>query len=125
MAPKIGLAIGAGRGKGAKFGHSLSGKEGAKRHRKILRDNIRGVTKGSIRRLARRGGVKRISATIYDEVRNVLVKYLHEVLHDCVTYTDYRRAKTVTVTDVLHALKRQGNPIYGFDGGAAFDKSKK
>jgi histone H4 len=32
------------------------GKGGAKRHRKVLRDNIR--------RLARRGGVKRISSLI-------------------------------------------------------------
>ena len=35
------------------------GKGGAKRHRKILRDNIQGITKPAIRRLARRGGVKR------------------------------------------------------------------
>ena len=37
------------------------GKGGAKRHRKVLRDNIQGITKPAIRRLARRGGVKRIS----------------------------------------------------------------
>ncbi|KAH0058963.1 hypothetical protein KCU72_g2566, partial [Aureobasidium melanogenum] len=43
-----------------------------KRHRKILRNNIKGITKGSIRRLARRGGVNRISATIYEEVRFAL-----------------------------------------------------
>ena len=43
-----------GRGKGGKG----LGKGGAKRHRKILRDNIQGITKPAIRRLARRGGVK-------------------------------------------------------------------
>ena len=37
------------------------GKGGAKRHRKVLRDNIQGITKPVIRRLARRSGVKRIS----------------------------------------------------------------
>lgn len=47
---------------GGKGGKGL-GKGGAKRHRKILRDNIRGITKPAIRRLARRGGVKRISAS--------------------------------------------------------------
>lgn len=52
-----------GRGKGGKG----LGKGGAKRHRKILRDNIQGITKPAIRRLARRGGVKRISAMIYEE----------------------------------------------------------
>lgn len=32
----------------------------------ILRDNIQGITKPAIRRLARRGGVKRISGLIYE-----------------------------------------------------------
>jgi histone H4 len=45
---------------------------GAKRHRKVLRDNIQGITKPAIRRLARRGGVKRISGLIYEETRGVL-----------------------------------------------------
>ncbi|KAL1247971.1 hypothetical protein QQF64_023347 [Cirrhinus molitorella] len=39
-----------GRGKGGKG----LGKGGAKRHRKVLRDNIQGITKPAIRRLARR-----------------------------------------------------------------------
>uniref|UniRef100_A0A669DM20 Histone H4 n=1 Tax=Oreochromis niloticus TaxID=8128 RepID=A0A669DM20_ORENI len=51
-----------GRGKGGKG----LGKGGAKRHRKVLRDNIQGITKPAIRRLARRGGVKRISGLIYE-----------------------------------------------------------
>ena len=41
------------------------GKGGTKRHRKVLRDNIQGITKPAIRRMARRGGVKRISGLIY------------------------------------------------------------
>ena len=49
---------------GGKGGKGL-GKGGAKRHRKILRDNIQGITKPAIRRLARRGGVKRISASMH------------------------------------------------------------
>ena len=60
-----------GRGKGGKG----LGKGGAKRHRKVLRDNIQGITKPAIRRLARRGGVKRISGLIYEETRGVLKVY--------------------------------------------------
>ncbi|KAI2635087.1 putative histone H4 [Xylaria nigripes] len=101
---------GKGLGKGR-----LGGKGGIKRHRKVLRDNILGITKPAIRRLARRGGVKRISATIYDEARSVLRKRLTEIIRDCVTYTEYRQAKTITINDVLHSLRRQGRPIYGFD----------
>ncbi len=62
------------------------GKGGAKRHRKVLRDNIQGITKPAIRRLARRGGVKRISGLIYEETRGVLkvgacVQFRQDVRH--------------------------------------------
>ena len=70
-----------GRGKGGKG----LGKGGAKRHRKILRDNIQGITKPAIRRLARRGGVKRISGLIYEETRGVLKIFLENVIRDAVT----------------------------------------
>ncbi|KAK1831788.1 histone-fold-containing protein [Podospora conica] len=94
-----------------------SGKVGAKRHRKVLKDNIKGITKPAIRRLARRGGVKRISAQIYEDIRGVIKDRLAIILKDCVTYAEYRKAKTVTVNDVLFALRRIGRPIYGFDDG--------
>ncbi|KAK3353188.1 histone H4 [Lasiosphaeria hispida] len=93
----------------------MGGKLGAKRHRKIVKDCIRGITKPAIRRLARRGGVKRISAGIYDEIRGALKARLEMILRDCVTYAEYRNAKTVTVNDVIFALRRIGKPIYGFD----------
>jgi histone H4 len=101
-----------GRGKGGKG----LGKGGAKRHRKVLRDNIQGITKPAIRRLARRGGVKRISGLIYEETRGVLKVFLENVIRDSVTYTEHARRKTVTAMDVVYALKRQGKTLYGFGG---------
>ena len=101
-----------GRGKGGKG----LGKGGAKRHRKILRDNIQGITKPAIRRLARRGGVKRISGLIYEETRGVLKTFLENVIRDSVTYTEHAKRKTVTSLDVVYALKRQGRTLYGFGG---------
>jgi histone H4 len=50
--------------------------KGAKRFKKSTKDVNLGITKPAIRRLARRGGVKRISALIYDETRNVLRSFL-------------------------------------------------
>ena len=101
-----------GRGKGGKG----LGKGGAKRHRKVLRDNIQGITKPAIRRLARRGGVKRISGLIYEETRSVLKEFLERVIKDAVTYMEHARRKTVTAMDVVYALKRQGRTLYGFSG---------
>ncbi|XP_055943680.1 uncharacterized protein LOC129974915 [Argiope bruennichi] len=70
-------------------------------------------------RLARRGGVKRISGLIYEETRGVLKVFLENVIRDAVTYTEHAKRKTVTAMDVVYALKRQGRTLYGF-GAFAF-----
>ncbi|XP_043462986.1 histone H4-like [Leptopilina heterotoma] len=101
---------GKGIGKGGKIL-----KRGIK-YRKVFRDNIRGITKGDIRRLARRGGVQRISGLIYELSRNVLKLFLENVIRDAVTFTEHARRQTVTVMDVVYALRRQGRTLYGFDG---------
>lgn len=86
-----------------------------KRHRKLnSRDTLQGVTKPAIRRLARRGGVKRISGLIYDETRIVLKQFLEKVLYSAVAYTEHARRKTVTAFDVVYALKAHGKTLYGF-----------
>lgn len=105
---------------------------------KQLRDNIQGITKPAIRRLARRGGVKRISGLIYEETRGVLKIFLEsesssplpvlessrcltqmfdlftDIIRDSVTYTEHAKRKTVTSLDVVYALKRAGKTLYGF-----------
>jgi histone H4 len=91
------------------------GKVGAKRHaKKTHKSTIEGITKPAIRRLARRGGVKRISTFIYDDARSVLKHFLESVVRDSVTYTEHAKRKTVTALDVVHALKRQGRTLYAF-----------
>ncbi|XP_030405581.1 histone H4-like [Gopherus evgoodei] len=101
-----------GRGKGGKG----LGKGGAKRHMKVLRDNIQGITKPAIRRLARRRGVKCISGLIYEGTRWVFEVFLENVIRDAVTYTEHAKRKTVTAMDVVYALKHQGRTLYGFEG---------
>ncbi|KAK4591186.1 hypothetical protein RGQ29_021401 [Quercus rubra] len=90
------------------------GKGGAKRHCKVLCDNIHGITKLAICRLARRGGVKHISGLIYEETRGILKIFLENVICDAVTYTKHTRRKTVMAMDVAYVLKRQGRTLYGF-----------
>jgi histone H3/H4 len=51
------------------------------RRRKVApKDTILGITKGDIRRLARRGGVKRISSQVYDATRVAMRQFLEDVL---------------------------------------------
>ena len=104
------------KAKGDKLG-KIGGKGGAKRlTTKAIKNTILGITKPAIRRLARRGGVKRISSLIYDETRVVLRSFLENVVKDSVTYTEHAKRKTVTALDVVYALKRQGRTLYGFGG---------
>ena len=49
------------------------------------------ATPQAIRRLARRGGVKRISGLIYEETRGVLKIFLENVIRDSVTYTEHAK----------------------------------
>lgn len=104
-----------GKGKGGRP-LTLGGKggKGMKRHRKVLRDNIQGVTKPAIRRLCRRAGVKRISSMVYETVRGKLKTFLDGVIRDAVVYCEHGHRKTVTAMDVVLGLKRsQGMSFYG------------
>jgi histone H3/H4 len=65
-----------------------------------------------LRRLARRGGVKRISGTIYRDTRGALKARLEEILRQVTAVVDICHRKTVTVTDVVFVLNRMGTPIY-------------
>lgn len=53
-------------------------------------------------------GVKRISVDTYDEARTALTSFLRTILKDVGVITEGARRMTVTVPDVLMALKRNG-----------------
>ena len=86
----------------------------SKRIRKVLRDNVRSVTKGSIRLLALRAGIKRISGLLYEEVRGVLKGFVEGVVRDATAYTEYAKKRTVTTGAVVAALKKRGRALYGY-----------
>lgn len=105
---------GYGVGKG-KRGLGMGKGKGALGFKKRYRDNILSVTKPSIRRLARRGGIKRISSMMYDESRFVLKEFLTDVMRATVVHTDHANRRTVTAKDVVRAMSSRGRTIYGFD----------
>ncbi|CAI0649517.1 unnamed protein product, partial [Colletotrichum noveboracense] len=87
---------------------------GAKRPRKVLVNNIRRITQSDIRRLARRGGVHRISSGIYEDVRAALKSFTEIIIRDAVHYCNYGKRRTITALDVIYALKRHGRSLYGY-----------
>lgn len=102
-------------GKGGKGKSIGKGKMFAKRHGRQTKDPLLGATKPAIRRLCRRGGVKRINGLVYEETRGILKAWMENVLRDAITYCEHARRKTVTAMDVVYAMKRQGQQLYGFD----------
>ncbi len=54
---------------------------------------------------------QRISGPIFEETRSVLKVFL-KIIRDAATYTEHAMRKTVTVMDVVYALKRQGRTLY-------------
>ena len=90
------------------------GKGGMKRLQNILKDSIHDICKAAFCRMARRGGVMRISGNIYEEVRGILKTFLEEVIKDIVIFCQYNERCTVMTIDVIYALKRHGQHLYGF-----------
>lgn len=86
-----------------------------KRQKKALKAGIMGITKPAIRRLAHRGGVKRISGIMYEEVRGILKSFVESLVKDSITITEHRKHFTVQAADVIMALKRKGKHLYGYD----------
>ena len=103
-------------GKGGKGGKGLGkgGKMMARRHGHQVKDPMLGVTKPAIRRLCRLSGVKRINELVYEETRGNCKGWLENVIRDAITYYEHARRKTVTAMDIVYALKRQGQKLYGF-----------
>ena len=70
--------------------------------------------KSAIRRLARRGGAKRISGTLYEEARGIMKDFVKGLKTDSVAYTEHGKRSTVTAMDVVYALRKRGRHLYGY-----------
>jgi histone H4 len=98
-----------------KIRHKGTGRGGAKRVRKATKSALEGISDNSIRKLARRGGVKRMSGLVYEHTRQVLKQFLEKLINDTILYTTSAKRKTVNAMDVVMALKKQGRTLYGFN----------
>ena len=73
-----------------------------------------GLTTTAAKKLARRGGVKRMQATVKPKMQEVLVKFVTDVLRDTVALVESRRGTIVNPLDIVYALKKQAITYYGF-----------
>ena len=97
----------------------------AKRPRKILRDNIHGVTNPAIKRLALQGGAPKLAGTSYDEIRIVIKKELEHVLSSTLAFTDADGRKTVSSKDVVNGIAACSGNRLAFSKDAKYKSCKK
>lgn len=69
------------------------------------------ISKPALRRLARRGGIKRISTEAFETARGCVHEMLTDVIRDAIALTENSRLKTVTLSAVLYALKRNNRTL--------------
>lgn len=86
-------------------------KSGPKRHQE--KAPRVGMSKPSIRRLARRSGAKRVSSSVFSKSKDIVNDFLHFVLKRAVAYNDYEGRKTMSQKHILTALEHIGIPVVG------------
>ena len=69
---------------------------------------VKKISNNEIRKLARRGGVQRVGADIYNDIREKLRTFLEGVIHGAVDLTEQRGRNAVSAIDVVQSLKAQG-----------------
>ena len=102
----------AGRGKNARLASKGKTKHTTKVTERVVASGH--ITNGAIRRLARRGGVKRMASTTGDSMRDYIDDFLNKVVRDTLTFCEHRRGHMITAMDVVYALKKNGRVLYGY-----------
>lgn len=82
---------------------------GKTRVRKILRGNIYGITKSTIRHMFHRAGVLRVSGLIYEEMRGIIKIKLENLISNAVVFASQKKSKTIQTSSIYGALKVAGD----------------
>jgi histone H4 len=85
----------------------LSSLQMVTRHRKRCVPNWgpERISKSAIRRMARKGGVKRMSSIMFEESRAILYVYVKCITEKAIEYALNQNRRTVLAKDVCQALK--------------------
>ena len=80
------------------------------------RNMVNGISCGDIRRLARRAGVKKMAADVYEDGRYALKGFLQKAISKAYMYSVHDQRCTISALDVSRALKSMGITLYGYGG---------
>ena len=86
----------------------------AHRHQSELKRLRAEISVDSLRKLARRGGVKLTNdcnERVYDNARKAIVDFIDAVVRDAVQYTERDNRRTVIAFDIVRALRHKNGKI--------------
>lgn len=86
-----------------KAGKGLAKSE-AKRHSRKVASDI--ISRPALRRIAHRGGVKRIAGNTYEIAREDIENFMHNVIKSAVQCVNYAKRHTMMKKDIQFALAR-------------------
>ena len=81
------------------------------RVRKILRNNIHGVSTPVIKRFYRRGGALAVPTPLVEYTRSYLSRIMKAYLHDIIVIADYNKKKTVSTDHFKTALELRNKSL--------------
>jgi len=82
------------------------------KRRRFYKNEASKISKGDLKRLARRGGISRISAPALDEAKLCLVAFLKRIVAKSYYYCLHARRNTISVNDIVYGLKTEGITYY-------------
>ncbi|ODM98869.1 Histone H4 [Orchesella cincta] len=89
------------------------GMKEARLRRIIFQDIIHGIANPAIRRSSRCGDVNCIAGP--NVIRKSLHDFLSKIIRDSIHNSESSERNTITIQDVLYALKKYGRSLYGCD----------
>lgn len=100
---------GPGIGKTLKIGDN----RGFKRHVRYTSDPKDLVFKKAfLKRASRWGGARSVSRKVYEQVKEDLCSKTEEIMKIACEITSYRKALTISESDILYALRKIGMTVY-------------
>lgn len=63
------------------------------------------ITKGSLKEISKKAGIKLLSEDCYDVIRNLLEEKIKEVVDNSLTLMEESKLKTVSSTNIYNALE--------------------
>merc|ERR1712194_991307 len=74
------------------------------------------VSHAALRRLARRGGVRRVSKTSYQHITADLKEMIYEIYMDLYWLTSAYNRKVIRPRDIAHVVSKRGPQVLGMGG---------